>query len=169
MRHSGFDSYPGSGIRQNLGKGCRIGKENDIRDSGDRSSARGILVKKGRECGISTLPISRPYEGRMKHTSYLDRIRPLARFRWSLSMVAPRFEVHSVCIMIYGFMTLERPYQGTSLKLYSFKGIESFKKQNGNWRRRTAYRYRIANETFNEYILIPVCSFHLSWSFVLGC
>ena len=68
----------------------------------------------------------------MKHTSYLDRIRSLARFRWSLSMVAPRFEVHSVCIMIYGFMTLERPYQGTSLKLYSFKGIESFKKQNGN-------------------------------------
>ena len=69
MRHSGFDSYPGSGIRQNLGKGCRIGKENDIRDSGDRRSARGILVKKGRECGISTLPISRPYEGRILATS----------------------------------------------------------------------------------------------------
>lgn len=97
----------------------------------------------------------------MKHTSYLDGIRPPARFRWSLVMLAPRFEVQSVCFMIYGFLTLERPCREASLKLHSFKGIESFKKQNRNWRRRTAYRHRIAKRTFNEYIWYPRVFFPL--------
>ena len=49
--------YSGSVLRQNLGMGCGIGKENDIRDSDGRSSGCGIVVKKERECGIGT-PLS---------------------------------------------------------------------------------------------------------------
>ena len=49
--------YSGSVLRQNLGMGCGIGKENDIRDSDGRNSGCGIVVKEERECGIGT-PLS---------------------------------------------------------------------------------------------------------------
>ena len=37
-QNTGFDRYSGGGIRENLGTGCGIGKENGIRDGNDRSS-----------------------------------------------------------------------------------------------------------------------------------
>ena len=51
---TGFDYYPSSGIRQNLGRECEIGKENDIRKSNDRSLGRGILVIIG--AGMGAIP-----------------------------------------------------------------------------------------------------------------
>ena len=52
----GFDRHSGSGIRQNLGRGCRIGKENRIRGRHDRCSGCGIVVEKEWECGIMDPP-----------------------------------------------------------------------------------------------------------------
>ena len=45
---TGFNSYPGSRIRQNLGIGCGMGKVNDIQDRDDRRSGC------GQKCGIGT-------------------------------------------------------------------------------------------------------------------
>ena len=56
---------PGKRDSPKFGTGWGIGKETDIRDSGGRRLGRGSLVKKGWECGISTLPIFKPYEGRV--------------------------------------------------------------------------------------------------------
>lgn len=105
----------------------------------------------------------------MKHTSYLDGIRPLARFRWSLGMLAPRFEVQSVCFMIYGFLTLERPCREASLKLHSFKGIESFKKQNRNCAEEPPTATELQRGLLTNTSDTHVCSFHLSSRFVLDC
>ena len=46
----------GIGIRQNRGTGCGIGKENGIRDTGERWSGCGIVLKKEGECGTRTHP-----------------------------------------------------------------------------------------------------------------
>ena len=46
----------GIGIRQNRGAGCGIGKENGIRDTGERWSGCGIVLKKEGECGTRTHP-----------------------------------------------------------------------------------------------------------------
>ena len=43
-----------AGLFAFFGHVCRIGEENDIRDSQDRNAGCGILVKKKRECGIRT-------------------------------------------------------------------------------------------------------------------
>ena len=48
--------FSGSGIRKNSGTGCGIAKENGIRDTGERWSGCGIVLKKERECGTRTHP-----------------------------------------------------------------------------------------------------------------
>ena len=53
LTDKGFYNFSGSGIRQNFGTGCCTGKENAIRDRDayDRSSGRGIVVKKEDKVG----------------------------------------------------------------------------------------------------------------------
>ena len=48
--------FSGNGIRKNRGTGCGIGKENGIRDTGERLSGCGIVLKKEWESGIRTHP-----------------------------------------------------------------------------------------------------------------
>ena len=51
-----FYRFSGSGIRKNSCTGCGIGKENGFRDTGERWSGCGIVLKKERECGTRTHP-----------------------------------------------------------------------------------------------------------------
>ena len=53
---TGFDCFPGGGIRQNLGTNAVLGKRTISRDGGDVSSGRSILVKRSENAGSDPTP-----------------------------------------------------------------------------------------------------------------
>ena len=58
---TGFDCYPGGGIRQNLGTNAGLGKKTISQDGDDGSSGRSILLKRSENAGSAPLPPLFPF------------------------------------------------------------------------------------------------------------